>query len=101
LCANDGQRLFEAAILGVFTIGSIGSLGGALYAIHLLGAWGVLGFSVFFMFIPIQVGMVGVVQTQLFISSRNRKILFYYLRKFMTHHLDFRESYDSLFKGKL
>ncbi|KAF6040457.1 ABCC5 [Bugula neritina] len=54
LCANDGQRLFEAAILGVFTIGSIGSLGGALYAIHLLGAWGILGFSVFFMFIPIQ-----------------------------------------------
>jgi len=93
LCANDGQRLFEAAILGVFTIGSIGSLGGALYAIHLLGAWGILGFSVFFMFIPIQ---VGVVQTQLFISSSNCKILFYYLGKFMTHNLDFRETYSSL-----
>lgn len=54
LCANDGQRLFDACMLGVFALAGIASVGGAAYSIFLLGAWGILGFAIFFLFIPIQ-----------------------------------------------
>ena len=55
LCANDGQRLYDACMMGVFALGGIASVAGAGYAVYLLGAWGILGFVVFFLFLPIQV----------------------------------------------
>ncbi|XP_067948420.1 ATP-binding cassette sub-family C member 5-like [Watersipora subatra] len=55
LCANDGQRLFDATMLGVFSLGALTSIIGAAYSIYLLGAWGILGFVTFFSFLPVQV----------------------------------------------
>ena len=55
LCANDGQRLFDACLLGVFAIGAFGTIVGAAYSIYLLGWWGILGFVTFFLFLPVQV----------------------------------------------
>lgn len=55
LCANDGQRLYEALLHAAFAVSAIPVIGASIYAVHLLGPWGIFGFVVFFAFIPFQV----------------------------------------------
>ncbi|KAF6025479.1 ABCC5 [Bugula neritina] len=54
LCANDGQRLYEALLHAAFAVSAIPVIGASIYAVHLLGPWGIFGFVVFFAFIPFQ-----------------------------------------------
>ncbi|KAF6016862.1 ABCC5 [Bugula neritina] len=55
LCANDGQRIFDACLSGVFSLGAFISLVGAAYSVYLLGLWGLLGFGVFFLSLPLKI----------------------------------------------
>jgi len=55
LCANDGQRLYDAIQHGPFLFSVLPVIGATVYAGYLLGPWGIFGFVIFFAFIPFQV----------------------------------------------
>jgi len=55
LCANDGQRLYDAVQYGPFVFSVIPVIGATVYAGYLLGPWGIFGFVIFFAFIFFQV----------------------------------------------
>ncbi|KAF6038709.1 ABCC5 [Bugula neritina] len=55
LCANDGQRLYDAVQFGPFVVSVIPVIGATVYAGYLLGPWGIFGFVIFFAFIFFQV----------------------------------------------
>jgi len=57
LCANDGQRLYDAVQFGPFVFSAIPVIGATVYAGYLLGPWGIFGFFIFFAFIFFQVSM--------------------------------------------
>lgn len=55
LCANDGQRIYDAITYSSFLFSLIPTIGAAVYSGFLLGVWGLVGFAIFFGFVPIQV----------------------------------------------
>ncbi|KAF6027749.1 hypothetical protein EB796_013938 [Bugula neritina] len=55
LCANDGQRVYDALRMSVHIFGGLPPIIGAVYSVYLLGPWGLFGYVIFFGFFPIQV----------------------------------------------
>ncbi|XP_006823925.1 ATP-binding cassette sub-family C member 5-like [Saccoglossus kowalevskii] len=58
LCANDGQRIFDACQFGPFVVaGPLLGIGVIVLATVYMGIWGFMGSLVFIIFYPVQVGL--------------------------------------------
>ncbi|XP_076047153.1 ATP-binding cassette sub-family C member 5-like isoform X2 [Oratosquilla oratoria] len=58
LFANDGQRIYDFAVLGPLIIGGpVVALGGVFYILFLLGPWALFGMLTFLLFYPFQFGI--------------------------------------------
>ncbi|XP_070538074.1 ATP-binding cassette sub-family C member 5-like [Ptychodera flava] len=102
LCANDGQRIFDACQFGSFIVaGPLLGLGIIILASAFLGGWGLLGSLVFIFFYPCQLGLarlmthyrkLAIEVTDLRVRKMNEMIICVKLIKMYAWELSFSKS---------